>query len=119
MTFRKLSVGHSGLLALFFACVLGGTTLYASRAAFALDEIGRHSQEDPGGGSGLELTNPGDDDQPTISKRRQRVISAEAPEGDMASAPQPVRAAGSERVQPITAGNWVRVAFELWLGMLR
>jgi len=121
MTFRNLSAGRSGWLAiLFFVCAIGGTTLLASRSAFALDELGGYSQEDPGGGSGYELTNPGDDDQPTISKRRQRVInSSEAPQGDTANAPQPVRTAGPERVQPMPAGIWVRVAFDLWLGMLR
>jgi len=118
MTFRNLSAGRSGWLALFFVGALAGTTLLASHSAFASEELG-NLQESPGGGSGFEVTHPGDDDQPTIKKRRQREISSIDVPQDTANTPQSARAAGPETASPVLAGVWVRVAFDLWLGMLR
>lgn len=121
MTFRNLSAGRSIWLALVFMCALGGTTFLASRSALAFDELGHVSQESPGGGSGYEVTHPGDDDQPTIKKRRLREISSiDVPQEDTATMPHSsLRAAGPERANPVPAGVWLRVAFDLWLGMLR
>lgn len=123
MTFRSLSAVRSGSLILLFVGVLAATTLSVSESAYALEETGRElgHQEGSGGGSGLELTNPGDDDQPTIRKRRPRVVisSAEVPQGDTANAPERVPANGAEHVHMVPVGIWVRIAFDLWLGMLR
>ena len=122
MTFRNLSAVRSGCFILLFIGALAATTLLTSQSAYALEESGRElgHQEGFGSGSDFELTNPGDDDQPTIHKRRQRVVSnsAEVPQDDAAMAPgRPV--SGAEQVQPMPATVWVRIAFDLWLGMLR
>jgi len=123
MTFRSLSAVRSGSLILLLIGALAATTLLASRSAYALEESGRElGHPDPGSGSDYELTNPGDDDQPTIHKRRQRVISnsgAEAPQGDTARAPAPVPSSAAPSVRQLPATIWVRIAFDLWLGMLR
>jgi hypothetical protein len=119
MTFRNLTAKRLWLI-LALVVGLAYTTLPASGPAFA-DEWGKEvgGPEGHGGGSDLELVNPGDDDQPTIKKRRQRDIEQGMPEGDTAQAPDRLRADGAERRRVLPAGIWVRVSFDLWLGMLR